>query len=111
MNLLPGDLWTRVEALFLEAVELPACARELFVLENCGGDVRVRDEVLALLVYCDEEPPEIVAALDADAASLMDWARVLRVWASAASVRSLTVAAPQGVSPGVLLGILAEPFA
>jgi hypothetical protein len=46
MNLLPGDLWTRVEALFLEAVELPACARELFVLENCGGDVRVRDEVL-----------------------------------------------------------------
>jgi len=69
--LLPGDQWTKVEALFQEASDLSPAAREAFVREKCEGDVRIRDEVLALLAYCDDERLELVDALGAGAASVV----------------------------------------
>jgi len=69
---LPADLWAKVEALFQEAADLAAPARETFVRERCGENTRLRDEVLTLLAYCDEEPPDLLAAaLHADAASVV----------------------------------------
>jgi serine/threonine protein kinase len=72
LNLLPGELWTKVEALFMEAAELPASDREAFVREKSAGDNMIREEVLALLAYCDGEPLDLLAALSADAASVMN---------------------------------------
>jgi tetratricopeptide (TPR) repeat protein/tRNA A-37 threonylcarbamoyl transferase component Bud32 len=71
-NLLPGDIWTKVETLFLEAAELSAPARESFVRDRCGGDARIREEVLSLLPYCDEDPPDLLAALGAGAAAVIE---------------------------------------
>ncbi len=68
---LPADLWMSVEAQCHEAADLAASDRETFVRERCGQNTRMLDEVLALLAYCDEEPPELLAALGADAASLV----------------------------------------
>lgn len=70
---LPADLWAKVEALFQEAADLAAPARETFVRERCGENTRLRDEVLTLLAYCDGEPPDLLAAaLHADAASFVE---------------------------------------
>jgi hypothetical protein len=66
-------VWAKVEALFQEAVDLAAPERESLVWERCGENTRVRDEVLSLLAYCDEEPPDLLAtALHADAASFVE---------------------------------------
>lgn len=70
---LPADLWAKVEALFQEAADLAAPAREAFVRERCGDNTQIRDEVLTLLAYCDGEPPDLLAAaLHADAASFVE---------------------------------------
>jgi hypothetical protein len=64
-NPLPGELWAQIETLFLEATELPASRRESYVASRCG------DEVLSLLSFCDEETPELLAAISAGAATFI----------------------------------------
>jgi serine/threonine protein kinase len=70
-NPLPGELWTKIESLFLEAAELPASSRESYVRGQCRDAPRIRDEVLSLLSFCDHDPPELMAALGAGAATLV----------------------------------------
>jgi serine/threonine protein kinase len=70
-NPLPGELWTQIETLFLEATELPASHRESFVQSRCGDDSRIRDEVLSLLGFCDKDSPELLAAISAGAATFI----------------------------------------
>src|ERR1700678_682710 len=70
-SVLPGDRWERVEKLFQEATELPPGAREKFIEERCGGDVKLRDEVLSLVRYDTGEQTTFGEALQAAAASLV----------------------------------------
>jgi hypothetical protein len=70
---LAADVWAKVEALFQEAVDFAASEREAFVWERSGENTQVREEVLTLLAYYDEELPDLLAAaLHADAASLVE---------------------------------------
>ncbi|MCC7001035.1 MAG: serine/threonine protein kinase [Gemmatimonadaceae bacterium] len=45
----PGERWSRIDALFAEALSLPAAERSAFIQQATAGDARVRDEVIALL--------------------------------------------------------------
>jgi hypothetical protein len=44
------DNWGRIKELFLEALELPAPERRLFLNERCADDAEVRAEVEKLLL-------------------------------------------------------------
>jgi tetratricopeptide (TPR) repeat protein/tRNA A-37 threonylcarbamoyl transferase component Bud32 len=69
--ILPGDRWTLVERLFLEATDLAPAQREHFLTTFCGEDTQLRDEVLSLLRYDTGEDPPLLDALHADAASIV----------------------------------------
>jgi hypothetical protein len=71
-RVLPGDRWERVEKLFQEATDLPPQMRESFLEEQCAGDPKLRDEVLALVRgdTGEGEDTTILNALQAAAASL-----------------------------------------
>jgi hypothetical protein len=58
-----GQRWTQVRALFEEAVELHGEAREALLVEACGDDLSLRDEVDELLV-ADEQPPVLTQVLE-----------------------------------------------
>ena len=45
----PGPDWTRVKAIFLEAVDLPDADRPAFLAAACAGDVELQREVESLL--------------------------------------------------------------
>ena len=49
--------WSRVQELFEAALERSEGARDAFLAEACGGDVRLRDEVSALLAADSGEHP------------------------------------------------------
>jgi eukaryotic-like serine/threonine-protein kinase len=69
----PGNRWTRVETLFLEATELPPDSRETFLRDQCGDDTRLREEVLSLLRYdTGGEESHLLDALQASAASIVE---------------------------------------
>ncbi len=67
----PEVRWTRVETLFLEAVEVPPGEREEFLDRRCGGDKGLRDEVLSLLRYDTPEASTLIDALQASAANVV----------------------------------------
>ena len=46
---MPGDDWQRVWDLFHRAVELEEAQREAFVIEQCGEDIPLHDEVMSLI--------------------------------------------------------------
>jgi serine/threonine protein kinase/dienelactone hydrolase len=50
---MPSDRWSRVERLFLEAVEQPAGQRAGFLAQTCGEDVGLRDEIASLLTAAE----------------------------------------------------------
>ena len=50
---MPTDRWSRVERLFLEAVEQPAGQRAGFLARTCGEDVGLRDEIASLLTAAE----------------------------------------------------------
>ena len=54
MSPLPHGSWERVEALFHQAVELPAEKRDVFLDQACGGDGALRREVTSLLASTDQ---------------------------------------------------------
>ena len=45
------DRWSRINAIFGEALDLAAAERESHVAQACGGDTELRDEILDLLAY------------------------------------------------------------
>ncbi|MDX2032356.1 MAG: protein kinase [Blastocatellia bacterium] len=45
----PIEFWNQVEAIFLEAIELPVERQEEFLLRACAGDESLRQEVVAML--------------------------------------------------------------
>src|SRR5262245_29853041 len=53
------ELWSRVEDLFLKAVELPRNGREKFLDEVCQGDESLRNELNSLLA-CDNPTAPLV---------------------------------------------------
>jgi serine/threonine-protein kinase len=70
-----GERWSRVEAVFAEAVALPPSRREASLSRACGGDLELRREVESLLA-ADEQAEDFLArpALSApahEAASLV----------------------------------------
>jgi len=52
---MPDDDLQRVEELFNAAADLPADDRTTYLLEQCAGDVRLRDHVVALLKQVDHD--------------------------------------------------------
>ncbi|HEX5042525.1 MAG TPA: serine/threonine-protein kinase [Candidatus Polarisedimenticolaceae bacterium] len=67
-----GERWSRVEAVFAEAVALPRQQREASLSRACGADLELRREVESLLA-ADEEAEHFLArpALEATADSLV----------------------------------------
>lgn len=51
--------WSQIERIFNQAVELPGARKREFVVESCGGDAPLRDEILALLEE-DAEPGNLL---------------------------------------------------
>ncbi len=50
---MPPTNWNRIGELFHAALEHPQTEREVFVTANCGGDAKLRDEVLGMLAAHD----------------------------------------------------------
>ncbi len=68
---LPHPRWAKIEALYLSAAELPPATREQFLEAECGPDRDLHQEVLSLLTFGDQDPPELVNAIRASAASVI----------------------------------------
>jgi eukaryotic-like serine/threonine-protein kinase len=78
---IPDQRWTKIEELFLSAVELPAATRDSFLDSECGPDRELREEVSSLLHHGGAEPresteaelidAELINAIHAGAASLV----------------------------------------
>ncbi len=62
--------WQRLQELFEQALPLPAAAREPFLAEACGDDLRLRDQVLSLLeasVHDDRLEARVAGAIASSA--------------------------------------------
>jgi serine/threonine-protein kinase len=70
-TLLPDERWTQIEAVFQEAADLPPDSREAFLIQRCGNDPQLREEVLSLLRYDTREKDPLLDALQASAASIV----------------------------------------
>ena len=68
---LPDERWTQIEAVFLEAADLPPHRREIFLNHRCGDDPQLREEILSLLSYDTLEKDPLLDALQASAASVI----------------------------------------
>lgn len=68
---IPDQRWTRIQELFLSAIELPPATRDSFLDSQCGPDRELREEVSSLLHYGGADPPELIEAIHAGAASLV----------------------------------------
>lgn len=47
--------WRRLDELFARALEIPAHARRAFVDRECGGDARLRGELMSLLAHASDQ--------------------------------------------------------
>jgi tetratricopeptide (TPR) repeat protein len=77
------EFWSRVEALFDSAIELPAGDRRAFLDEACSGDAELRARVEALLAadakasgFLATSMPQVAAALLADTSSVASTERL-----------------------------------
>jgi serine/threonine protein kinase len=68
---MPGDNWNRIEEIFLEAADLPAPERAAFLERTCHGDAGLRAEVESLLRADDTGPAMVEAAIESEAASML----------------------------------------
>src|SRR4051812_21326269 len=69
--------WNRVEAIFLEVVDLPASEQGTAIRAACAGDERVRAEVNSLLVADRSGDAKIASAIGAEADVLLQDSRLL----------------------------------
>lgn len=63
--------WQQIEEIFQTAVELPAPKRDAYLLNACGSDTGLMNEVRALLA-ADEEPHSILGGLAVEALSISE---------------------------------------
>src|SRR5216684_1978318 len=68
---MPGDNWDRIEEIFLEAADLPAPERAAFLERACDGEAGLRAEVESLLRADDTGPAMVEAAIESEAASML----------------------------------------
>ena len=72
LDLANAERWSRVDGLFLEAVDLPETDRARYLNEACGIDAKLRDEVLALLRYDGPGTESVDLAIQQVASRLAD---------------------------------------
>ena len=69
---MPVDNWDRVQEIFLAAADLPAAEQSGFLDTACLGDAGLREEVESLLRADSAGEAPLVAAIEAEAGSLLD---------------------------------------
>ena len=69
---MPADNWDRVQEIFLAAADLPSPEQSRFLDTACLGDAGLRAEVESLLRADSAGEASLVAAIEAEAGSLLD---------------------------------------